>query len=166
MPWGQRDFQFRRRPLGRSEKLACPAVVAPCGNDLHAHVRQCLIGRKPKLSALVLRGPSVIALKHRSHRAPVALLRQLSEAVRPLRKLPVASSRPSLRVPARSLAAVRVPSGFSECMWIFASPDADTSPTMSMVTPESRPDHCPPILPRLIVARARKQRGGSAGAGP
>src|ERR1700693_353711 len=163
MPWGPARFPVLPPPLGRSEKLARPAVVAPCGNDLHAHVRQCLIGRKPKLSALVLRGPSVIALKHRSHRAPVALLRQLSEAVRPLRKLPVASSRPSLRVPARSIAAMRVPSAFSECMWIFASPDAETSPTMNMVTPGSRPDHWPAILPRLIVACARTQRAGSAG---
>ena len=64
------------------------------------------------------------------------------------------------------LEQVRVPSGFSACMWIFASPAAETSPTMNMVTPGSRPGHWPAIRPWLTVACARKQRGGSAAAGP
>src|SRR5271166_2778621 len=49
---------------------------------------------------------------------------------------------------------------------MVTSPDGDTSPHKYMVTPGSRPGHCPEILPCDTAACARKQRAGSRGLSP
>jgi hypothetical protein len=49
---------------------------------------------------------------------PDEFLRQFNVALRPLRKLPFASIRPSWSVPARSITPTRDPSERSSCKWM------------------------------------------------
>src|SRR6516164_8881372 len=93
-------------------------------------------------------------------------LRQFSEAARPLRKAPAASSLPSCSVPTRLIVAPRDLSARSARIWIVARPAGVTSPFLLKVTLRLRRGHFPESLPSGLVPSAVKQFDLAARHGP